>query len=166
MDHREHFAMLAAYNEWANRRLVDGLASLSDSDWHADHGLFFKSVHMTFNHNLVVEMLWLGRLKGQPWKGKGLDDPQDATRAGLVDKLYAQNKTTIALMRGLPDPLPARIQYVTTDGKPMDMPLAPVLAHLFNHATHHRCQVTAAAHRMGAMVQELDIPYFLHDRKL
>ena len=59
--------------------------------------------------------------------------------------------------------LPERVRYQRIDGAPMDMPLAPILAHLFNHATHHRGQVTAAAHRLGLRVQELDIPYFLHD---
>lgn len=69
-------------------------------------------------------------------------------------------------MLALPEPLPSRIQYQTTDGHPMDVPLAPVLAHIFNHATHHRGQITAAAERLGLTVQELDIPYFLADAKL
>jgi uncharacterized damage-inducible protein DinB len=166
VDHRAHFTMLADYSQWADRRLVDGLEPLSDSDWHADQGLFFNSIHLTLNHILVVEQLWLGRLKGERWEGKSLNDPQDPGRAGLVAKLYAQGALTRAAMQALPDPLPARIQYQTTDGKPMDVPLAPVLAHLFNHGTHHRGQITAAAERLGVTVQELDIPYFLADQKL
>ena len=84
MDARAHFTLLADYSLWADRRLIGGLAPLSDADWHADQGLFFKSIHMTFNHILVVEQLWLGRLKGERWQGKSLNDEQDATRAGLV----------------------------------------------------------------------------------
>lgn len=166
MDARSHFSLLADYSLWADRRLIGGLAPLSDGDWHADQGLFFKSIHMTFNHILVVEQLWLGRLKGERWQGKSLNDEQDATRAGLVAKLYAHCALTRAAMQALPDPLPSRIQYQTTDGKPMDVPLAPVLAHLFNHGTHHRGQITAAAERLGVSIQELDIPYFLADQKL
>ena len=163
MDPRDHFTMLADYSAWANRRLIAGLASLDDAAWHADQGLFFKSIHLTFNHNLLVERLWTGRLKGEVWQGGGLDAVLDATRAGLVEKLLAEGAKVRAAMAALPDPLPARIQYRTIEGKPMDMPLAPVLAHLFNHGTHHRGQITAAAHRLGLRVQELDIPYFLHD---
>ena len=166
MDHRAHFTMLAEYSLWADRRLVDGLASLSDAGWHGDQGLFFKSIHGTFNHILVVEQLWLGRLKGERWQGKSLNDAQDPSRAGLVAKLYAQCALTRAAMQALPDPLPPRIQSQTTEGTPMDVPLAPVLAHLFNHGTHHRGQITTAAERLGVTVQELDIPYFLADAKL
>ena len=166
MDPRAYFALLADYNAWANRRLIAGLAPLDDAGWHADQGLFFKSIHATFNHNLLVEMLWLGRLAGRPWQGGGLDTVLDPSREGLLAKLAARNAETRAAMAALPDPLPARIRYETIEGKPMDVPLAPVLAHVFNHATHHRGQITAAAHRLGLRVQELDIPYFLHDAGL
>jgi len=166
MDHRAHFTLLADYGLWANRRLIVGLEPLSDADWHADQGLFFKSIHLTLNHDLVVEQLWLGRLAGEPWRGGSLAEPRDATRAGLIDQLLAQGAKVRAAMQALPDPLPARIQYLTTDGAPMDVPFAPVLAHVFNHGTHHRGQVTAAAQRLGLTVQELDIPYFLADAKL
>jgi uncharacterized damage-inducible protein DinB len=166
VDHREHFALLARYDGWANRRLFEGLAPLDDAGWHADRGLFFKSIHRTLDHNLLVMRLWTGRLRGEPWRGKGLDELQEPTRAGLQQALLAEAERIAGQMVALPDPLPARIQYATIDGKPMDMPLAPVLAHLFNHATHHRGQVTAAAHRLGLRVQELDIPYFLADAKL
>lgn len=166
MEHRRHFALLADYNQWANQRLIAGLALLPDVDWHADHGLFFHSVHLTLNHNLVVEQLWLARLAGEPWRGRSLTDAQDATRSGLIEKLGTQNARTHAAMLSLPDPLPERIRYTTTDGAAMDVPLAPILAHVFNHATHHRGQITAVAHRLGLRVQELDIPYFLADARL
>jgi len=166
MDQRNYFALLGAYNEWANRRLIDGLAAMTDADWHADHGLFFRSIHMTFNHNLVVEKLWLGRIKGVPHGIRSLDEPLATARPALVDLLLAQNAVTLQVMREVPDPPPPRIRYTTTDGAPMDVPLAPVLGHVFNHATHHRGQITAVAHRLGVLVQELDIPYFLADARL
>jgi uncharacterized damage-inducible protein DinB len=163
MDHRAHFALLARYDRWANQRLFDGLAPLDDAAWHADQGLFFGSIHRTFDHNLLVMRLWTGRLRGQAWRGKGLDEVQEPDRAGLLAALLAEGERLEAQMHALPDPLPARLGYQRIDGQPMDMPLAPLLAHLFNHATHHRGQITAAAHRLGLRVQELDLPYFLHD---
>jgi uncharacterized damage-inducible protein DinB len=33
-----------------------------------------------------------------------------------------------------------RLEYLTTAGTPMTQPLHHVLAHLFNHQTHHRGQ--------------------------
>lgn len=163
MDHREHFALLARYDRWANQRLFDGLAALDDAGWHAERGLFFGSIHRTLDHNLLVMRLWSTRIRGEAWQGGGLDAVQEPTRAGLLAGLLAEGERIERAMLALPDPLPPRLRYQRIDGQPMDMPLAPLLAHLFNHATHHRGQVTAAAHLLGLRVQELDIPYFLHD---
>lgn len=38
------FEMLAGYNAWANGRVYDAVAALSDADYRADHGAFFGSV--------------------------------------------------------------------------------------------------------------------------
>jgi uncharacterized damage-inducible protein DinB len=55
------FAMMAAYNAWANRRLYDAAAALPDADYRADRGAFFKSVHGTLNHLLVADRIWMRR---------------------------------------------------------------------------------------------------------
>src|SRR5215216_3479060 len=50
---QSRYVMFAAYNRWANERLYDAVAGLSDTDYRADRGAFFKSVHGTLNHLLV-----------------------------------------------------------------------------------------------------------------
>jgi uncharacterized damage-inducible protein DinB len=166
MDHRGYFELLARYNIWANQRLITGLAALDDATWHGDQGLFFQSIHGTFNHLLVVERVWTGRITAKPSGITDLAAPQAAERGDLCTQLLAQNEITRSVMTKLPEPLPERVAYRTLDGIPMDMPTEPVLAHIFNHATHHRGQITAAAHRLGLRIQELDIPYFLRDAGL
>ena len=42
-----HYRMLAAYNAWCNERLYDAVAQVSDADYRADCGAFFKSLHGT-----------------------------------------------------------------------------------------------------------------------
>jgi uncharacterized damage-inducible protein DinB len=59
------FSMLAAYNSWANRRLYEAAAALSDADYRADRGAFFKSVHGTLNHLLVGDRIWMKRFTGE-----------------------------------------------------------------------------------------------------
>ena len=38
-----------------------------------------------------------------------------------------------------------------------------VLAHVFNHGTHHRGQITAALTALGQPCPELDLVYFLQN---
>jgi uncharacterized damage-inducible protein DinB len=55
------FEMLAGYNAWANRRLYDAAAGLSDADYRADHGAFIGSVHGTLNNLLDGDWEWKRR---------------------------------------------------------------------------------------------------------
>ena len=57
--------MLAGYNAWANERVYDAAEGLSDADYRADRGAFFKSVHGTLNHLLVADRIWMRRFTGE-----------------------------------------------------------------------------------------------------
>ena len=49
------------------------------------------------------------------------------------------------------------LEYTTTRGVPQSLPFAATLAHVFNHGTHHRGQITAAITAMGHACPELDL---------
>jgi len=65
MGMKDHFSSFARYNAWANRRLYDAAAQLSDADYRADRGAFFKSMHGTLNHLLTADWVWMHRFTGQ-----------------------------------------------------------------------------------------------------
>ena len=58
------YRMLAEYNRWANRRLYDAAARLSDAEYRADRGAFFKSVHGTLNHLVVADSVSVEAIHG------------------------------------------------------------------------------------------------------
>ncbi|WP_250477408.1 MULTISPECIES: DinB family protein [unclassified Caballeronia] len=62
---KAHFDMFARYNAWANARVYDAARALSDADYRADRGAFFKSVHGTLNHLLVTDRVWMHRFTGE-----------------------------------------------------------------------------------------------------
>ncbi|MBS0562375.1 MAG: damage-inducible protein DinB, partial [Proteobacteria bacterium] len=61
---KEYFAEFAGYNAWANDRLYDAAAALTEAQYREDRGAFFKSVHGTLNHLLVTDRVWMRRFTG------------------------------------------------------------------------------------------------------
>jgi uncharacterized damage-inducible protein DinB len=56
------------------------------------------------------------------------------------------------------------LQYTTMQGTSQSLPFAATLAHVFNHSTHHRGQITAAMTGMGQPAPELDMVYMLQEQ--
>ena len=159
---RDYFATLGRYHIWADRCLLESLDPIGDADYHADQGLFFRSIHRTLNHLLLVDLLWHGRLTGKPFAVSGLDQELVKERGRLGEELLRQAEVLRDLVIGLDEArIGAANAYLDTEGRRREFPLALQLAHAFNHATHHRGQVTAVITRLGHASPVLDLPYFL-----
>lgn len=162
-----HFATLARYHVWATRRLLaEHIAPLPEADYRRDCGLFFKSIHGTLNHLLVAEhQLWFRRFAdGVSPSGIALDDEAEPDRQRLSARLLAAAQAWGPFIGTLTDAhLGTTLQYTSSKGVPMHLPYAATLGHVFNHATHHRGQITAALTAMGRPSPVLDLVYMLQD---
>lgn len=159
-----HFHMLALYNRWANERLYRAAAALSEADWLADHGAFFRSLSGTLNHLLVTDRIWLRRFTGDGPVQTRLDEILADDRATLAALRSAEDARIIGFIAGLDESGIARpITYgpLTAAGS-FTQPLHALLAHLFNHQTHHRGQATALLTRIGGRdaCESLDLAVF------
>jgi uncharacterized damage-inducible protein DinB len=148
--------MFAGYNAWANRRLYDAAAKLSDADYRAERGAFFGSVHRTLNHLLVADRIWMHRFTEEGPTYTKLDAIPYKDLKTWRGEREVEDKRIIGYIDSLDDAkLGAKFSYRTI-ASPMDVtqPLAPALSHFFNHQTHHRGQVhglmTALAGRDAA----------------
>ena len=163
MDARHHFATLARYGLWATRRLFEHVDALSDEEYRRDAGLFFKSVHGTLNHLLVTEHeLWRRRFAEGVSPSLKLDAELESDRARLRERLIDGAAAWQPLIESWPeDRFDGVLPYTSTDGVARRLPFAAALAHVFNHGTHHRGQVTAAITAFGRACPELDLPWML-----
>src|SRR5262249_46324505 len=138
---KAHFQQFAAYNRWANARLYQAALALSEADYRRNVGAFFKSMHGTLNHLLLADRLWLKRLTGEA------DGPN------RLDVSFYDDRSSLALARAEEDDRISRYvasldtaalddlhKYTTTSGTPHEQRRRDILAHLFNHQTHHRGQ--------------------------
>ena len=162
---RTHFLTFARYHVWATRRLLnDHVAALPEADYRRDCGLFLKSIHGTLNHLLVGEhLLWFSRFaQGVSPGGVALDAEAETDRAALSERLIASAHAWGPFIEALPeDRFASAFSYTSSKGVPVTAPYAATLAHVFNHATHHRGQITAALTMLGHPCPELDLIYML-----
>ncbi len=148
---KAHFSMFAAYNRWANERLYEATAKLDEIDYRADRGAFFGSLHGTLNHILVADRIWMHRFTGGGPVESRLDAILHDDLAGLTATRVDEDERIIAFVESLTEAdLADIITYRTiTSPREITQPLAPALAHFFNHQTHHRgqahCLVTQIA---------------------
>jgi uncharacterized damage-inducible protein DinB len=142
--------MLASYNRWANDRLYGMAAALTPENYRKDVGVFFKSLHGTLNHLLTADRIWMRRLEGT-------GDHPDTLDAIVCDDLPALQKARsseddriVGFVEGLSDTDYDKIwDYQTLNGSAQRQPIGAILAHLFNHQTHHRGQAHAALTVLG-----------------
>ncbi len=156
---KAHYAMLARYNAWANRRLYDAAAELDDQEYRADRGAFFKSMHGTLNHLLTADRVWMHRFTGQGPSPERLDMIHHEQLADLRRAREAEDERIVGYIDGLTEPeLAGTIRYrrVSTP-EVFEQALAPALAHFFNHQTHHRGQAHSILCSFGKRGLVLDL---------
>ena len=165
MDPVAHFTQLARYSAWATARLLGAVDAVSDADYRRDLGLFFQSIHGTLNHLLVGEhLLWFVRFSGGSSPQIALDAEAEPDRQMLSRRLREGTTRWEPLIASWPDDRwNGTLDYTTTKGEAASLPFAATLAHVFNHATHHRGQITAALTALAQPCPVLDFVYYLRD---
>lgn len=163
-----HFNGQSRYHAWATQRLLDSVSHVSDLDYRRDVGLFFKSIHGTLNHLLVTEQLmWFARFSKGASPVMALDSEIEPQRERLEQALKDASAKWPQLIGTWPaERFDGYLDYQTSQGEPQSLPFAATLAHVFNHATHHRGQITAAITAMGQLCPELDMVYFLQTQQV
>ncbi|MFC4624165.1 DinB family protein [Daeguia caeni] len=159
---KQHFQMLAYYNQWANERLYAAAADLSDADYRLNLGLFFGSIHATLNHLLVADRIWMKRLTGEGNHPDRLDAIIADNFIMLRDLRIAEDERICRYIDTMTsEQLAGRFTYITlSDMRTVSQRVAPALAHFFNHQTHHRGQIHAALTRLGTDAPSLDLIQF------
>ncbi len=159
---KAYFATFARYNAWANRRLYDAVAGVPDELYRQDRGAFFGSLRGTLNHILVGDRAWLTRITGKGTPPASLDQILYDDFASLNQARAAEDEGIIRVIEGLDEArLAGTIRYRNMRGEDMEQPLTEVLAHVFNHQTHHRGQAHTLLSQMGHAAPALDFVYFM-----
>jgi uncharacterized damage-inducible protein DinB len=164
---KRHFTMLATYNRWANVRLYNMAAALPDELYRKPIGVYFKSLHGTLNHLLTADRIWMCRLQGRGDHPDKLNATIHDDLASLREARVAEDQRILDFVDSLDDAAVEKPwDYQMLNGTPCRQPVHEILAHLFNHQTHHRGQAHAALTALGVSEPEpLDLLIMLRETK-
>jgi uncharacterized damage-inducible protein DinB len=155
----------AAYNAWANQRIVNRLLLLNDNFWTKETPSSFNSIYKTVVHSGSAEGVWLQRIYAAEMYKTILSEasPLPASKKigfnsyeleGKEAGAYwlQQSKEWAALLDNeqfteamISQPL----EYKNSRGDRFSQPLHEVLLHMFNHSTYHRGQLVTMLHCLG-----------------
>lgn len=148
---------LFQYNRWANERLLNAAARLSDEEFDRDLKSSFSSVRATLAHIAAAEWVWLNRWKGLSPAGFPTDRGDrtfDDVRS-FFNENWAEQQQFLATVDEAA--LQRIIEYRNIAGTAFSSPLLPLMRHMINHSTYHRGQAITMIRQLGHPVPGTDL---------
>jgi len=148
---------MAAYNAEMNKRLYDAAGRLSDAERQRDRGAFWHSIHGTLVHILWGDGQWMSRFDGWQRPATPIKE-SDRFIQDWAELCGAREKADADIARWARNVdekwLDADLTWFSgAANREVTAPKRLLVAHFFNHQTHHRGQVhtllTAAGQQTG-----------------
>ncbi|MEL6365366.1 MAG: DinB family protein [Pseudomonadota bacterium] len=152
---------MAQYNGWMNRKVYEAAAELPDDERKRERGAYFGSIHRTLDHILFGDRAWLGRFTGHAYDISSKDGHLYEDFAELLAARRAMDDDILAFAETVTDAWLAGETTWTSgmDGLTRSRPNWALVAHMFNHQTHHRGQVATLLSQLGADIGSTDLPW-------
>jgi uncharacterized damage-inducible protein DinB len=151
--------MLARYNTIANQRLYEAVGHLEDEEYRRERAASFQSVHRTLNHILLGDRIWMARFTETGYDTTpALGGELYPDFASLRTARAAEDARIETFLGSVTEDFLAReVRYVNSAGETHADPAGLLLAHLFNHQTHHRGQVHVMLSQTALRPPSLDM---------
>ncbi|GAB5479921.1 MAG: DinB family protein [Marinobacter nauticus] len=176
MSLKQHFELMANYNQWMNEKVYEAASGLDASALAEDRDAFFGSILGTLNHIVVGDTIWLKRFATHPASTKSLSGVTELPIPTSLDQILFENFSELHSHRKWLDEqithwisqlsnhdLGFVLSYQNTKGVPANKRLSALILHFFNHQTHHRGQVTTLLSQGGKEVGVTDLLALIPD---
>ncbi|MGP5308516.1 DinB family protein [Vreelandella alkaliphila] len=170
MSLKDHFVMLASYNQWMNSKVYEAAGHLSATDLAKGRGAFFGSILGTLNHILVGDTIWLKRFATHPSCVASLHEVADLPKPTTLDQIVFEDFGRLSEHRSWLDQriidwvaelsdgdLDVVLSYRNSKGIPANKRYSSLVLHFFNHHTHHRGQVSTLLSQAGVDIGVTDL---------
>lgn len=143
---------LFRHHLWANLRLFEHCAALTNEQLDATIPGVFGSIRDTLEHIVRAEQSYFSRIStGQP-----LRRPKDAPPLTIDEMLESIRTTGAGFIEWAPRVAASDTVQVDWDGTPRDVPKTIILTQVINHATEHRAQIMVLMTQAGVQPPDLD----------
>jgi uncharacterized damage-inducible protein DinB len=152
---------MAAYNAEMNRRIYAAAQRMPEAARRLPRGAFWGSIHGTLCHLLWGDQMWMSRFDG--WAKPTLRQKDSATliadfgdlqraRVDADERIssWAQRVTEAWLAQ-------EQVWFSVSVNRELRQPRSLLVAHLFNHQTHHRGQAHAMITACGEQTGDTDL---------
>jgi uncharacterized damage-inducible protein DinB len=153
--------MMARYNAEMNRRTLAAVQRLSDEDRRKQRGAFWGSIHGTLCHLLWADQMWMFRFDG--WAKPSVAQKDSSKLIESIDELReVRIKTDTGISEWAARVNDGWLQqhqswFSMSAGREMHSPRVVLVAHFFNHQTHHRGQAHAMITAAGEQTGDTDL---------
>ncbi|MEZ4657818.1 MAG: DinB family protein [Caldilineaceae bacterium] len=144
---------LFRHNLWANLRLLEACAALSEEQIQSTIIGVYGSIGDTWQHIVRAERSYFARVStGQPYPAPENEPPL------TFDQMAASlRRTGEGFIEWAPKVQAAdRVETKWISGEIVQVPKAVILTQVINHATEHRAQIMAILTQLGIQPPELD----------
>ncbi len=139
----------AAFNKWANKKLLDTISQLNETQLHQEIVSSFPGIYKTLLHLLDAENIWWQRLK----LTERIEIPSlhfSGDFEELQKKILQQSEQWHEWVTNATDNQLSHVfAYQNTRREQFKQPVNEVLIHLFNHGSYHRGQLVTILRQLG-----------------
>ena len=146
---KELLQQLAAYNIWANQRILEIILALPEEKQKQEVTSSFSSLYKTVLHMWSAESVWWQRMKLL----ERLYIPAESFSGDmkeLSNQLISQNRQWNEWITNANEhQLQHVFQYYNFKKEQFKQPIYQMLLHVFNHGTYHRGQLVNMLRQLG-----------------
>lgn len=157
----KHIRRMMDYHHWASDRVHEALADVTAAELDKPWGGSFGTGRALLRHVVAVEALWLARWLGSsptalaeyPATAAAKDFRAEWEKSKASQAEFASARTA--------EQLAAKLNYRNFKGEDISLVLGDTMAHVVNHGTYHRGQLTHLLRDLGRKPVDSDFFVFL-----
>jgi uncharacterized damage-inducible protein DinB len=157
-------AMLACYNEWANRVMFDAVAALPPGEAEKPRTSLFRNMVHSLNHNYVIDRIFQAHLEGRAHGYTARNTPDHPPLAELRRSQAEVDAWYVRWADGIAEPaLDETVRFQFVGGGDGAMTRGQMLLHVVNHTSYHRGFVADLFYQVPAKPPITDLTVYLRD---